>query len=116
MCRIVSVAWHCPIFSPKQGVLGLWPVCLASLLAEGQIPGLYECCSNKGMVSLCLFTVFGDDGFGDVVRDVGVVVEFHAGAGASLSVATQIGGVAEHFTERHERRDFFDAETQIFHR
>ncbi len=45
-----------------------------------------------------LFGVFGDDGFGDVVRDIGIVVEFHAGAGSSLRGAAKIGSVTEHFT------------------
>ena len=45
-----------------------------------------------------LFGVFGYDGFGYVVGYVGVVVEFHAGAGTTLGGAAEVGSVAEHFT------------------
>src|SRR5262249_18534938 len=60
-------------------------------------------------------SVFGDNGGRDVWRDVGVMVEFHAGAGPALGHAAQVGGVAEHFAQRHEGGDFFDAHREVFH-
>lgn len=43
-----------------------------------------------------LFSVFGNDGFGDMAWYIRVVVEFHTGTGTALGHAAQIGGIAEH--------------------
>ena len=62
-----------------------------------------------------LLAVFGDDGFGDVAWYVGVMVEFHARAGATLAHAAKVGGVAEHFTQGDEAIDFLNPWAEVFH-
>src|SRR5215471_7457167 len=45
-------------------------------------------------------TIFGDDGFGNLLGNLVVSIEFHAVRRASLRARTKISGVPEHLHER----------------
>src|SRR4051794_5316267 len=55
-----------------------------------------------------------DHRFGDALRRLGVVFEFHRVGGATLREGTHRGGVAEHLAERHLGLDGLAPTHQVF--
>src|ERR671934_519698 len=55
----------------------------------------------------------GDDGLGDVVRDLRIVPELHRVGGAALRLRAEVGRVAEHLRQRHLRRDGLHAGARV---
>ena len=51
--------------------------------------------------TLLVGSLLGNQFFGDAGGHLFVVVELHAEGGAALRAGTQVGGVTEHFGERH---------------